>query len=336
MRGSDIGGETGQESKGAPQMSPALARFDDRWGLTWRAINALRRFDLRWTSRFCRAWLEGEAIRDPIFIVGAPRSGTTLLFHLLRESRTLGSLPGEGHNVWRTFHHPRCQGWSSDHVGAGQIRRGERRFVAAYFRAWIGHLRLVEKTPENSIRIPYLHELFPDARFVAIHRNPLEVIHSLITGWRHPEGRFRSYYLPEDLEIPEYPYRRRWCFALVDGWRGLRSQTIPEIALAQWTQCVEGLLAARRMVSEGRWLDIRLEELLARPRSVVESLVTFLEVPDIEVIEGALENLLSAPVNAGSPPAKEKWRRLEAEITPLLTRIEPLARELGYEWVRAS
>jgi sulfotransferase family protein len=108
-------------------------------------------------------------------------------------------------------------------VGQGELRRGERRFVNAGFYVVAGGSRFVEKTPANSLRIPYLFELFPDASVVVMHRNPCDVINSLITGWRLRGGRFRSLRVPASLDIPAYPYSRVWSFVLVDGWLSSRS-----------------------------------------------------------------------------------------------------------------
>lgn len=320
------------------QVPKLLDRLDDPWGITWRVVNLLRRFDARWTLRFLGDLARSQPHRRPIFVLGAPRSGTTFLFHLLRASGSLGSLPGEGHNVWRAFHHPRSSGWSSDTVGASEVKFGERRFVEAYFRAWIGDRRLVEKTPENSLRIPYLLDLFPDAHFVVIHRHPLDVIHSLITAWRHPEGRYRSYYLPEDLHIPGHGARRRWCFALFEGWRDYRHATVPEIALAQWKACVQGLVAGRSLAatSRERWTEIQFEELLKEPRATAAKLYARLGIDHEPALEHKLDELIERPVNALSPPEKEKWRRNAEEIFPLLPRVVELASELGYRIDSAS
>ena len=38
---------------------------------------------------------------------------------------------------------------------------------------------LVEKLPINSFRLAFIHEIFPDARFIHIHRNALEVARSI-------------------------------------------------------------------------------------------------------------------------------------------------------------
>ena len=255
-----------------------------------------------------------------------------MMFHLLRASAQLASLPGEGHNVWRMYHHPRSTGWKSDAIGAGEIRTGERRFVNAYFYSWVKTLRLVEKTPENSLRIPYLLDLCPDARFIAVRRNPCDVISSLIGGWRRPDGRFRSYYVPQNLAIEGYSHRRRWCFTLVDGWRALASSTVPEIAFAQWQQCVDAIVACRSLVRADRWIDVPLERLREAPDEMLERIGERVGLDPEPELLCRLDELLQAPPNAASPPGHEKWRTDNAEeVGALLPRIAVAAAAAGYE-----
>lgn len=218
-----------------------------------------------------------------------------------------------------------------DAVGAGEIGFGERRFVNASFYSYIGRQRLVEKTPESSLRIPYLLELFPDARFVVVHRHPCEVINSLINGWRHPAGRFRSYYVPERLSIPGYPETRRWCFALVDGWRDYRDRPVPEIAFAQWEQCLRGIAAGRAAIPAEHFTEIHLERLVEDPRGHLERLSERLEIELEPALEERLRELIAHPVNALSPPRPEKWKdENHREIAELLPRIAAAAGAAGY------
>ena len=51
--------------------------------------------------------------KRPVFVIGCPRSGTTVLFSLLRASPGLASIGQEGHVLWESFHHPREHGWRS-------------------------------------------------------------------------------------------------------------------------------------------------------------------------------------------------------------------------------
>lgn len=134
-------------------MRHLFARLADPWGITWRAANLIKRFNIRRSLRFlCGYFFLIPRYERPVFIIGVPRSGTTALFRLLRESAEMGSLPQEGHDLWRMYHHPRYTGWRSDGVGSGQVRFGERRFVNAYFYSYFDAARFVEKTPENALR----------------------------------------------------------------------------------------------------------------------------------------------------------------------------------------
>ncbi|HET6566722.1 MAG TPA: sulfotransferase [Rhodothermales bacterium] len=313
------------------QVIPFLQKLDDPYGITWRIANVFRRFNLRWFFHFGEGLLRSVHHERPIFIIGLPRSGTTFLFHLLRESNELAILEREGHDIWRLFHHPRYSDWDSDSVGQGEIRFGERRVVNAIFFAFAGTKRFVEKTADNCIRVPYLLELFPDATFVVMKRNPCDVINSYINGWRHPLGRFRSYFVPDVLSIPDYPHRHRWCSTLIDGWRSFASAPIPEIAFAQWREYVQFTVAARSLVPSSQWLELYFEDLLLHPEATTGNLYAKLRLHSEPRLEAKLVDLLSNPVNALTPPGQDKWLHQNArEIKALLPRIAPLALQLGY------
>jgi hypothetical protein len=203
--------------------------------------------------------------------------------------------------------------------------------VSARFYAHFDEERFVEKTPENSLRIPYLLELFPDAFFVVVRRNPCDVVSSLINGWRHPAGRYRSYFVPQELDIPGYPHRRRWCFALIEGWRDYASSPIPEIAFAQWDQCTRAIEEARSLVSPARWFDVCFEDVAERRYRAVAGLWEAVDVDEEPAFEAKLEELMARPPNALSPPRNEKWRRdNRAEVAALLPRIAAAAGGRGY------
>jgi ubiquinone/menaquinone biosynthesis C-methylase UbiE len=314
------------------QMPGRLARIDDSRGIGWRLSNAARRASPRFAARFASTYLRGANYERPVFIIGPPRSGTTMVFELLKSSSALDGLPWEGHDVWRAFHHPRWSGWDSDAVGSGGVRFGERRFVNAYFHSHLGPCRLVEKTPENALRVPYLLDLFPDATFIAVRRNPCEVISSIINGWRDPAGRFRSYYVPESLRIPGHDDGHMWCFALIEGWREYATRPVPEIAFAQWDQLTAAAEDARSLVAPQRWLDVRFEDLLERPETTASSICATL---DIEVEPGMLtrlDELRSRPENALSPAEPAKWRRDNGrELSALLPQIAEHAADRGYQ-----
>lgn len=299
----------------------------------WRAGNLRRGLDVKRGARTARALARPPRFDRPVFVLGIPRSGTSTLFHVLGAHPDLGSLGHEGHNIWRAFHHPRWHGWRSDAVGPGQVGAIERRFVPARFRAHFDQARFVEKTPENCLRIGYLLDLFPDAHFVVIHRDPADVLNSLINGWRDPAGRYRSYYVPEELHIPDYPHQYRWCFALIEGWRDQRSATVAHIALEQWSQLADGLVTGRGQVDPARWTEVHLEQLRARPEETLDRIFDRLDLAPHPAVRDRLTDLLVQPANALSPPREAKWRGDNPDtVGNRLEAMAPTARTLGYDF----
>ena len=305
-----------------------LSRFEDPWGIVWRVSNLARRISLSRTVKFGAALLREQRFDRPLFIIGAPRSGTTAVFRWLAAAPGFGSLPREGHDLWRAYHHPRYGGWKSDAVGSGELGLGERRFAGAFLRSYFSEARFVEKTPENSFRVPYILDLFPDARFLVVRRDPLATMRSLINAWRDPTGRFRSYYVPEELRIPDYPHSRQWCFALIEGWRELRSSPIPEIAGAQWSAFADALREARGRVASGRWMEIRLEDLIERSDEVSAQVHAFAGIdPDRRLAE-ALETVTRDPVYALNSGGGDE------DVQALAPRFEEKILASGYQLER--
>lgn len=52
-------------------------------------------------------------------------------------------------------------------------------------------IRMLEKTPKNALRVPFLATVFPEARFLYLHRDPRQVLSSMMEAWL--SGRFRTY-----------------------------------------------------------------------------------------------------------------------------------------------
>src|SRR6266511_4078160 len=100
-----------------------------RFVVSWAASGRRRRL-AAWTIRLAAPVLpDRPPAREPIFIVGSPRSGTTLLFELLRRSPGVGALPGESHLLSEPFH-PTARGFETTHeLRAEDVAPNEPRAV---------------------------------------------------------------------------------------------------------------------------------------------------------------------------------------------------------------
>ncbi len=127
---------------------------------------------------------------DPIFVVGCPRSGTSVLSHAIAahsgnwlgpESDFMASLikgAKESHEIGtrRGEHH-----WlSGREVSFGEFLEYIGIGINALYTNRAGGLRWVEQTPQYTRRLPDLARMFPGMRAVHIVRSGRHVVHSMI------------------------------------------------------------------------------------------------------------------------------------------------------------
>jgi hypothetical protein len=275
------------------------------------------------------ALLMGKKLDRPIFIIGAPRSGTSMLYAILRTSSKLAHWPGEAHEVWEADHHPALRGWSSNALGAEDADpHTAERIRRAFFLVTGPNSRLIDKTPRNALRIPFIDALFPDARFVFLQREGRDNINSLINAWRTP--RYRTYELPNPHSIAGVD-PKWWKFTLYPGWQEDAAGPLEIVCAKQWKLSYDHALGALETVPADRWLAVRYEELVEAPEDGVGQIMSFLDLPyDLEVRAKAVA-ARTKPVNVVTPPELGKWRRENPkEIESILPLIASTMERLGY------
>ncbi len=271
--------------------------------------------------------------KQPVFVVGCSRAGTQLAYRTFAEVNGLCALKRETHDFWAALHPLAERNWRSHALSAGDARTYDRLAVSRYFYVHAGGLRFVDKNNQNGLSVPYLHELFPDASFVYVKRNPGDNIHSLIEGWGMPE-RFGTWsgHLPADIAIENGRYRR-WCFFLPEGWRDYVQAGIEDVCAFQYRSMNEAILSARRAMSPSRWVEIRYEDVLADPVDSFREAITSLGLAFDKHLESHCESVLGRPYNAFSKVGKDKWQRgpNAEKIERVLPSVANVAREMGYE-----
>lgn len=189
-------------------------------------------------------------------------------------------------------------------------------------------IRLLEKTPENCLRLPFLLALFPDARIIYLTRDGRSNINSLIEGWRQPHI-FPGYQVPEPINIPG-DTRGRWAFTLIPGWQSLTASPLEEVCAMQWLRCNEAVLAHRdKTDGQVPYLTIQYENLIQRPEQTLGQIANFIQVDFAKELGRYAKEL--PKINVVSQPEQEKWRRQNGEaIERVLPIIQPTMKKLGY------
>jgi LPS sulfotransferase NodH len=157
---------------------------------------------------------------------------------------------------------------------------------------------LLLKSPGHTCRIKRLLELFPQARFVHIHRNPYDVLRST----------------------------QHWLRTGTPVWAMQRAdlRDLVEQALRQYREVYDAFFEERDLIPQGHFHEIGFEALEADPVGQVRSIYEALALPDFGHVEPALRHYLATiaeykknalpelPVELRARVARE-WRRCFGE-----------------------
>lgn len=243
----------------------------------------------------------------PVFIVGLPRSGTTVLERILgahSQVRDAGELDDVAHAL----------AWGSDHQAAGMLDEaivarapeldfgiiGQRYLANTRWRAQ-GRAFYTDKQPRNFQLLGYIRRALPHARILHMVRDPMD------TCFSNLKELFGAAY--------PYSYDLASLAAHYGNYRRL---------MAHWHAAMPGVV-----------LDVPYAELVAEPERVARAVFAHVGL-DWEPGCVAIERRTEASMTASSVQVREpiqpryqgQWRRYERQLQPL--------RELLADWGPAS
>ncbi len=276
------------------------------------------------------------AMPDPVFVLGCSRSGTTVTYETLAAAPGFHSLGVEIPEFWNDLYGPLNNGWLSEAAGAEQARPEHRQAALRYFFQRLGRGQVLDKTCINTLRVPYLHALFPNAKYVFIQRDGRDNISSMMDGWRlgRSDGAFHlSQFFgpsPEPVAINGGEFRE-WHFFLPPGWRDYNQASLEQVCAFQWLSANRLALEGKRLIAEDRWIQLRYEDLFERPVEMFQEAFARLDIPFDAALRARCANLAPTSIVKGAP-SKQKWKKHNPEaVARILPLIRPLMDELGYD-----
>ena len=268
-------------------------------------------------------WMPGQARHDepgaPVFIIGFPRSGTTLLDTLLRGHPSI-RVAEEADAVGVMVN--RLSGDSDERLQtlANLQDRDVEGLRKTYFDALARHTRpedgvtLVDRFALNTVYAGEIHRIFPEARLILMLRHPADCVLSCFMQTFYETPANASFFTLEDSA---HLYDR--VFGL---WR-------------QYT----GLLQLNV-------LQVKYEDLVTDAETTCRQLLDFLEMPwhpgilehertalDRSLISTASYNQVTRPLYT---EAQGRWQRYRAALEPVLPVLEPWIGYFGYEESRTA
>src|SRR5262245_42051840 len=255
----------------------------------------------------------------PVFLIGCGRSGTTILGTALSHHPAIAYL-NEPRQLWIRCY-PETDIWSplADRRGgalaldASACRGRRTRRLRSLFAEELrksARRQLVEKLPINSFRLPFIDAMFPDARYLHIVRNGVEVAASIAR-----ECAERDWYGAHD-----YKWRQLVRFAdRRPETASLPAHCSDDFArgLLEWRLSVECARAFCSALPASRHLELRYEALVADPPGTLADVERFIGVPP----DPDVDAFARANISRRSPEAPPPTAAALRIAGPLLDRL---------------
>jgi len=279
----------------------------------------------------------------PVIVIGAARSGTRFLRDALAESDTLVPIDHDVSFVWRLGNHRHPHDEFTPELATPKIAKRIRSRIDS-LAPTAAHQEVVEKTVGNSLRIPFVKAIYPDARVLVVTRDGREVIQSSHAQWTGGDDwqRWASklpIFRPADL-----PYLAKVGAGLVrarvqpessalsprvwgvryDGLEDdLASRGVAWVAGQQWLRCLESTANAMRNGIDA--VVTNYQELCDNPHEM-KRIANALDIPDAD-------RCASFIADTSRPSATGPWSSfldddVRASLDPILERGQELITEM--------
>jgi hypothetical protein len=219
---------------------------------------------------------DGKHAASPVFVLCTPRSGSSLLRYILDAHPDI-CCPAElslgevcerlyGAVYFTTAQVSATGDEAQSEFASDEVRRIVNDLMGSY--AKLKHKQIwCEKTPKNLQHLPALQKTFPDANFICLYRNCMDMVHSCIEASKY--GKM------DEL----------WDYARI---------------FESWIEQTQELLKFERN-NKGKCIRVKYESLVTSPLESLNHLFTFLGV---EWEESLLDQVFLAPHDAGPGDVK--------------------------------
>jgi len=180
-----------------------------------------------------------------------------------------------------------------------EIERWKSAFTRFIDKCWLDHdRRLVIKNPTYTCRIPHIRDLYPDARFVHIYRNPHDVFRST-----------RRFYLKLLKQF---------------AWQNFDHLDIDGFVLEGYQRMMEQLGHDKAHLPDNRFAEIRFEDLDCDPLKEIRRIYAQLELGDTDAVEPAIQEHLERVAGfrkTAFEPCEEQRTLVEQHWGPFIDRF---------------
>ena len=232
---------------------------------------------------------------NPVIIIGAPRSGTNILRDTLSSLKNVGTWDcDEIPYIWLYGNKKH----SADMLQPSHATPKVKQYIRKQFSKLGEELQvenLLEKTCANSLRVDFVDSIFPEAKYIYIKRNGLDVTYSIMQRWNasfslaYTMKKFK--YVPIS-DIPFYGieflknrYYKEKNKDRLKFWgprfaheNELSELSVEEISAKQWVACVEESNKSFNKIDPKRVYSLTYENFVTNPKQQIKNMAMFMGI----------------------------------------------------------
>ena len=237
------------------------------------------------------AWISFFRSAMPLDCLGKLRCGRTLMKLTMPKTRGMDNVPIDADtpqeeevalaalgdtSFFKCFYFPRkIEEHFEKAVLMQGLKPGEReklaenyRFLAQKMAYAYGGKTVLFKNPASTARMSFLKEVFPNAKFVHIVRDPYDVYPSMMKLWPRLLGAL--------------------------SWHNPRGIDFSEITLSFYEKMMKAHLAERDSIPAEDFHEVRYEDLDRDPQAVIKGVYEALDLPVTDAATGAISKYIDS------------------------------------------
>lgn len=242
----------------------------------------------------------------PVIIISAARSGSKLLRSIIAASERFSVCGYDANYVWKYGSYS----VEHDELSPADVSQAQAHRIRAFFerlRRGQEGKPLLEKTVSNSLRVHFVRKVYPDAKFIHLHRGGLQAVASTLACWQEDATSSRVQTSSDRRrKLKEFPFSMAWRYLLeysrryakkrllmqehVESWgprylgidEDLSARPLVEVCAIQWSRCVEKASESfTNSLDRIEHINVGYEDLISDPEREIQRIGDFLAVKDM-------------------------------------------------------